>query len=428
MKSLIPHPSLLRRLIAAAGIGLAVGFAFIAFFTSALHDPKANRLDVGVVGSSHVVAGVRGQLHGAVPGGFDVHRYRSVATAREAVLDQDVDGAFIPGPQPRLLEASADGANVTNVLQTAFRQATATSAQPLAPEDLAPAPAHDARGISAFFAVAGTTLGSLVFAIVLFFAGGHSVTTPLRLRFALIAGFALLSGVVMALATDTVSDGLSGHFWSVAGTLALLAAVVSLITTALVRWLGTPGVALSSLFVMLFSLPATGGAIGPEFVPDFYRSVATILPSHAALIALRGTVYFDDGGTTTALLILTAWAAGAILLQLAAHALRGEPPRPPATGSPLEQQADQPSRSLEPQPPIPAAADHGGPVRATTAFDTFAAAFAQCSADEQSDLLRSVVQRYGGQRSGSGPANRVTGLGRSVRGRMTVRRSRHRAA
>ena len=42
MRNRLPHPLLLRRLLAAAGIGLVVGFAFIAFFTSALHDPKPN--------------------------------------------------------------------------------------------------------------------------------------------------------------------------------------------------------------------------------------------------------------------------------------------------------------------------------------------------------------------------------------------------
>ena len=63
-------------------------------------------------------------------------------------------------------------------------------------------PGHDARGISAFFLVAGTTLGSLVFGIVLFFAGGHAITTPLRIRLALIAVFAALAGLLMAATTD----------------------------------------------------------------------------------------------------------------------------------------------------------------------------------------------------------------------------------
>jgi hypothetical protein len=340
MTALLPHPALRKRLLAALGIGLVVGFAFVAFFTSALHDPQPDALRVGVVGPAAAVAQVQQRLTQAVPQGFAVDRYRDEGAARRAIRDQDIDGAFIPARGgPRLLVAGAAGANAVNVLRAAFGAAASASGQKLAVEDVAPVPEHDARGISAFFLVAGTTLGSLVFGIVLFFAGGHAVTTPLRVRLAVIAGFSVVAGLVMASATDFVADGLSGAFWAIAAITALLAAVVSLTTTALVRWLGTPGVALSALFLMLFSLPATGGAVGPEFVPGFYRGIAPALPSHAALQALRSTVYFGAKGISGPIAILLAWAAAALVVQFAAHMLRKDPPRPPVTGSPLQPSA-----------------------------------------------------------------------------------------
>jgi len=341
MRHRLPHPLLLRRLLAAAGIGLVVGFAFVAFFTSALHDPKPNALRIAVVGAPPAAAQVAGRLSQVVPGGFDVRRYSDEREARRAVRKQDIAGAFVPGSAgPRLLLAGGDGVNVTNVLRAAFGGAAAAEHQRLVVEDLAPLPEHDARGVSAFFVVAGTTLGSLVFGITLFFAGGHALTTPIRVRLILIGAFSVAAGLVMASATELVADGLGDRFWSVAGIAALLAAVVALITTALVRWIGTPGIALSALFLMLFSLPAAGGAIGPEFVPDFYRGVAPALPSHAALTALKGSVYFDGGGTLGPLAILAAWALAALLVQVAAHVLRGQPPIPPRTGSPLDHQRE----------------------------------------------------------------------------------------
>ena len=121
-------------------------------------------------------------------------------------------------------------------------------------------------------------------------------------------------------------------FWGVPGVAALLAAAVALITTAAVRWVGVPGVGLCIPALMIFSLPALSGAVGPEFVRDFYRAVAPVLPSHAALQALRGTVYFDGGGTTAPSVVLLAWAAGALVAIVAAHALRREPPRLPVLG------------------------------------------------------------------------------------------------
>jgi hypothetical protein len=87
---------------------------------------------------------------------------------------------------------------------------------------------------------------------------------------------------------------------------------------------------------MIFSLPASGGAVGPEFVPDFYRGVAVVLPSHAALLALRGAVYFHGGGVTTPILVLLAWAIAATSAILGAHAVRREPPRLPVLGAAAE--------------------------------------------------------------------------------------------
>jgi hypothetical protein len=83
---------------------------------------------------------------------------------------------------------------------------------------------------------------------------------------------------------------------------------------------------------MLFSLPASGGAVGPEFVPSFYHAVEVALPSHAALQALRGVVYFDGGGVLGPVLILCAWIAGALLLNLGAHLARHAAPHPPVIG------------------------------------------------------------------------------------------------
>jgi hypothetical protein len=252
--------------------------------------------------------------------------------ARRALTDQAVDGVYVPGAQSRLLLAGGTGATTTTALRTAFGAAAAAGGQRLEIRDAAPLPEHDSRGLSAFFLVAGISVGSLVFAATLFFLGGHGWHIPLRLKLAVIAAFAVVAGLVVSVDTDFVAGGLAGDFWGVAGIAALLAATVALITTAVVRWVGLPGVGLCVLALMVFSLPASGGAVGPEFVPDFYRAVAPALPSHAALVALRGAVYFDGGGTTEPILVLLAWATGAVGAIFAAHLVRREPPRLPVLG------------------------------------------------------------------------------------------------
>jgi hypothetical protein len=333
MSSPVPHHVHAKLLLPAVLVGLVVSFAFVAFFTSALHDPRPNGLPVAVVGRPAVAAQVQRGLDQALPGGFDVTRYAREADARSALADQQVDGAFLPAGQPRLLVAGGAGANAETALRVAFGAAAGAQGKHLAVEDVAPLPAHDSRGLSAFFLVAGTSVGSLVFAAALFFLGGHAGRVALRLRLALIGAFAAAAGLVVALDTDFVVDGLAGAFWGVAGVGALLAATVALLTTAVVRWIGTPGIGLCVLALMMFSLPASGGAVGPEFVPDFYQAVAAVLPSHAAVLALRGTVYFGGGGTTVPILVLLGWMGAALVALLVAHAVRRDPPRLPSIGA-----------------------------------------------------------------------------------------------
>jgi hypothetical protein len=324
---------MLRILLPATVAGLVIGFAFVFFFTSALHDPKPDGMRVGVVASASVEKEIQAQLDQAIPGGITLESYATAADAREATREQKVNGAFVAdSTQPKLITAGALGVSVDDVLRAAFGAAAAAQGKHLAVEDIAPAPSHDARGISAFFVVAGTTLGSLVFGIALFFLGGHGGFAPIRVRLALIAGFAILAGLVFAADSEWVADGLAGHFFGVAGIVALLAASISLTTAAVARWLGAPGLGLCSLFFMLFSLPASGGAVGPEFVPAFYHSVEPALPSHAALQALRGIVYFEGGGVLGPILILLAWIAGALAAHLIAHLVRRPAPHPPVIG------------------------------------------------------------------------------------------------
>jgi hypothetical protein len=328
------HRALIKVLLPATMAGLFVAFAFVFFFTSALHDPKPNGMKVGVVAPPAAEAKIRAALDQAAPGGFDLRRYDTAAEARDAVADQSLDGALVTAPgRPILITAGALGATVGDVLRAAFGALAAAQGQRLATADVAPVPTHDARALSAFFLVAGTTIGSLVFAIALYFLGGHGAYAPIQIRLALIAAFAVLAGLVVGADTAWVADGLAGSFLAVAGVIALLSAAVSLSAAALARWLGAPGLALASLVFMLFSLPASGGPIGPQFVPDLYQSVAVVLPSHAALVALRGVVYFDGGGAGPAILVLLAWIAAALAAHLVAHLLGRRAPRPPVLGA-----------------------------------------------------------------------------------------------
>jgi hypothetical protein len=307
---------------------LAVVFAFVALFTSALHDPKPRDVGVAVVASPGQVDQLQRALDSRAPEGFDLIAYADKRSAAQALSDQDVQGAFIPSESaPELFVASADGFAVTDLVQRVF---ITVGGPNTAVHDLAPLPEHDSKGLSGFFAVAGTTVGSLIFSAALFLLVSRTST---RKRFALICAFAPLAGTLAAIDTRFVAHGLDG-FWAVAGILTLVSLAVSLMTAAVIRLIGAPGIGLCVLTLAFTSLPASGGPLGYQFLPATYHSFAQGLPSTAGVSALRGAVYFDGAKTLGPVLVLLAWSAGAVALYAFAALIRRAHPHPPMLGVP----------------------------------------------------------------------------------------------
>ncbi len=305
-----------RRLIPPLAIGIIVAFAFVSLFTAALHNPRPNDLNVGVVGAPGLQRGLQQRLDLAAPGAFVLERQESEASARREVLDHDVQGAIIAtGPRPKLLVAGAAGPATGEALRSAFGALAAARGQPLAVEDLRPLPQHDSPGLSAFFTIAGTTVSSLLFGIALFVSARR---VPTMARLAAVATFAGLVGVTVALAVDPLVGAMSGAFWSIAGLAALLALAVALPVAALSRLIGPPGIGLAALVLLLVALPSTGGPIGYQFLPDFYTTISQALPSGSALTAVRNAVYFGGANTLAPILVLIAWALSGLLGEIVA--------------------------------------------------------------------------------------------------------------
>ena len=114
------------------------------------------------------------------------------------------------GPRPRLLVASAAGAPTAAVVRTALGAAAGPH---VTVADVRPLPPNDARGLSTFFLVAGTTLGSLLFGALLFVLA-RDVSTSVLL--ATLVAFAVLVGLAAAVTVDLVVGAVTGAFGAVA--------------------------------------------------------------------------------------------------------------------------------------------------------------------------------------------------------------------
>lgn len=308
---------LARRLLPPLLGGTLLACAFVGLFTAAVHAPTPNDVRVAVVAPAPLQARVAAGLDRAAPGGFDLVRYGSEAAARAALRDQDVSGVLVAtGPRPRLLVASAAGAPTAAVVRTALGAAAGPH---VTVADVRPLPPNDARGLSTFFLVAGTTLGSLLFGALLFVLA-RDVSTSVLL--ATLVAFAVLVGLAAAVTVDLVVGAVTGAFGAVAAVAALLSLAVAAPAAALSRLLGPAGIALAAILVLLLSLASSGGSVGPQLVPDFFSTLSGVLPAGAAQRALRSVVYFDGDAVAGSLAVLEAWALGGLLLEVVANRTR----------------------------------------------------------------------------------------------------------
>jgi hypothetical protein len=106
-----------RRLLIGPLAVLVAVFALVSSNVAANHSPKPHGLPIGIVGTPAVVDVARAEFARAAPGAFEVHAYRSLASASTAVLHRSVYGAFQPAPAPMLLVATAASPPVAVLLQ-----------------------------------------------------------------------------------------------------------------------------------------------------------------------------------------------------------------------------------------------------------------------------------------------------------------------
>jgi hypothetical protein len=291
---------------------------FTAVFSAAFHNPQPAALKVAVVGPPSALDQARARLD---PKQFYAVTYPSENAARAALIGDEVHGALVGD---RILLASGSG--------LVAGQKTALALKAIAPQarvsDLAPLPANDARGLSPFVTVLGATIASMVFAALLTFAGGRHALSARLVAVALVAG---LGGLAVALSVDTLVGALTGDFWGVAGIAALLILAVALTVHGLGRLIGPIGAGAAALLLMLIGITSSGGGVGYELQPGFFRAISQLLPPGAALTAVRNDVYLGGAHTFGVLCVLCAWAAAGAIALVVGH--RRGPLFAPATST-----------------------------------------------------------------------------------------------
>jgi len=299
--------------------GLLILVALIGLIGTAIKNPRPHDIKVGLVGPTPALEQMSTGFASNAPGAFAFTTYASEDAARAAIDDRTVDGALVlASGGPRLIVAGAAGDAVTGVITGAFTSVFKAQGQTLTVETVHPFAGVDPHGLILFFVVLAVVVSTLVAQ-----AGfGLRSQSGFGLRLIVVVVYAVLAALVgMGMAWLIAGDYGSG-FWIATALVALGSAAVGAVVAGSARLLGAPGVVLAAIIVVLLDLVSSGGPLGSNLLPDFYRWLAPGMPVAQLYSAMRSALYFDSGGIGIPIAVLSAWLAGGLLLMALAELIR----------------------------------------------------------------------------------------------------------
>jgi hypothetical protein len=299
--------------------GLLIVVALIGLIGTAIKNPQPHDIKVGLVGPTPAVQQISTAFASNAPGAFLFTTYASEDAARAAIDARSVDGALVLGAgSPRLIVAGAAGDAVTGVISGAFTNVFKAQGQALAVETVHPFASVDPHGLILFFVVLAVVVSTLVAQAGLGLRGQPGF----GLRLITVVAYAALAALVgMSMARWIAGDYGSG-FWVATALVALGSAAVGAVVAGSARLFGPAGVALAALVVVLLDLVSSGGPLGSNLLPDFYRWLAPGMPVGQLYGAMRSALYFNNGGIGVPVAVLGAWLAGGVVLMVLAELIR----------------------------------------------------------------------------------------------------------
>jgi hypothetical protein len=279
--------------------------ALVGLIGTAIRDPHPHDIPVGLVGPPPALQQMSGAFGTAAPGAFSFTSFGSEADARSALDSRAVDGVLVlGGSSPRLIVAGAAGDGSVGVITAAFTNALKAQGMTVAVETVHPFSSGDAHGLILFFVVVAVLVSSLVAQALLIARASQAGFAE---RFAVVIVFAVLAGVTAMLTATWIAGDYGSGLWLAVGLVALGSAALGAVVAGLARILGPAGIGVAGLLVLLPGLVSSGGPVGSQLLPDFYRALAPWMPAGPLYSALRGALYFDGAGIGGPAAVLSGW-------------------------------------------------------------------------------------------------------------------------
>jgi len=307
----LPDRATALRSLAAIAAVTVVGLLFIASYAGALHDPRPHGVPIAVAGPPRLVAALQGSA------ALKVVRERDAAAAGRAIDRRDAYGAVIAGEASiEVVVAPAASLAVAALLRAELPRRL-RQAGPVRVTTVHPLPVGDARGVVPFYVAVGWVVAGYLATSLLGIAFG---TRPGRQRLAWRLVSCVILGVLMG-----VGGALLGHaIGDFGGSVLALAAIgtltvfaVAAFSLALQAIFGILGTGVAILVFVVLGNPSSGGPFAFELLPGLWRAVGPLIPTGAAVTAIRDIAYFPDASLAGALAVLLVWAGAGVAATLA---------------------------------------------------------------------------------------------------------------
>lgn len=300
-----------KDLLGPVVFSLILSTLFAVNYMSSGHEPVANEMPFGVVGSPALAEAAQNNLFD-----LDILMYEDQDAATEAMDKGEIYGALITTDSSTDLTIVNSISDVSPLdiaanFEAAARDAGVTiSLKAYAPTPLA---AKDPAALVISTLLVTLLVGGYMSAALLASAIG---TASGRWRGLLLAGFAIVTGLLLDVIVTFWLEGLpSESFWIAWPIISLIIVTIGLFAAVMRRVLGPTGIVVTLVVMLQFGNPSSGGANGAPYLTDFWDAVGPFLPPRNAYVLLRNTVYFGGNGIGQALTVLLVYTAvGAAIL------------------------------------------------------------------------------------------------------------------
>lgn len=300
-----------KDLIGPVAFSLILTTLFAVNYMSSGHEPVANDMPFGVVGSTSLAEAAQGDLLS-----LDLTVYQDQHDATQAMDRGEIYGALITSDSSTELKVVSTISDISPLdLALNFERAAAAAGETITVKAYAPTPLAPKDP----FALVPATL--LVALLVGGYMAAALLTTAVgsasgRWRGLWLAGFSISAAFALDLATTYWLQGFpKASFWVAWPILSLIILVVALFAAVMRRLLGPAGIVVTLIVILQFGNPSSGGSNGAAYLTSFWNEIGAFLPPRNAFLLLRNTLYFDGNGIGQPLAVLLAYALiGAAIL------------------------------------------------------------------------------------------------------------------